>query len=117
MLLALLLQVLQPLLKLVLFLQSAQLLPLLFQLLAGLLVLGIFSRRASAAGALVGALASVVMLLYVNVATDVSGLMNACIAVASCVGTGWLASLLLPPHGRSLQGLTLWTSRPRAADP
>jgi hypothetical protein len=39
MLLALLLQLVQALLKLGLFLQSAQLLPLLFQLLAGLLVL------------------------------------------------------------------------------
>ena len=92
-----------------LFDQFLQIMGLLGGTLAGLFALGIFTRRASAAGATVGAATSLALLAWVALATDLSGLLYAAIAVTSCVGVGWLASLALPRPEGSLEGLTIYT--------
>jgi Na+/proline symporter len=92
-----------------LFDQFLQIMGLLGGTLAGLFALGIFTRRASAAGATVGAAASLALLAWVALATSLSGLLYAAVAVVSCVAVGWLASLVLPRPASSLEGLTIYT--------
>jgi SSS family transporter len=94
-----------------LFDQFLQIMGLLGGTLAGLFALGIFTRRASAAGATVGAAASLGVLAWIALATDLSGLLYAAVAVLSCVTVGWLASLVLPRPAASLEGLTIYTLR------
>ena len=78
--------------------------------LAGLFALGIFTRRASAAGATVGAAASLALLAWVALATDLSGLLYAAVAVVSCVVVGLAREprRCRDPAG-SLEGLTIYT--------
>ena len=83
--------------------------------LAGLFALGIFSRRAHGVGAVVGAVASVALLVYVQRFTGLHIFTYGAIGVLSCVGVGWLASVLIPFPTKDLDGLTLFTTSNRAS--
>ena len=59
--------------------------------------------------AIVGAVAGMAALAIVKLETNLSSLAYAAVAVAACVGAGWLVSLALPGARRDLRGLTIWT--------
>ena len=80
--------------------------------LAGLFALGIFTRRANAMGALTGAVASIVILAYVQQRTPTHFFLYGMVGVLSCVIVGYLASLFTRQDDKPLEGLTL--SGPRA---
>lgn len=79
--------------------------------LAGLFALGIFTRRANGSGALIGAVASVLVLWVVKVATPVHFFLYAPIGIITCFMVGYLASLLTRARAPSLSldGLTIYT--------
>lgn len=84
--------------------------------LAGLFALGIFTTRAHGGGALAGALVSVAVLAWVQRATHVHFFLYGMVGVLTCVGVGYVASLVLPQAGKPLQGLTIHTrGKPKPA--
>jgi SSS family transporter len=64
--------------------------------LAGLFILGIFTRRATTAGAMIGAIASALVLYFVQTRMAVQVYLYALIGISTCVAVGYAASLLLP---------------------
>ena len=81
--------------------------------LAGLFALGVFTRKAHGAGALVGAVASVLVLAWVQQNTPTHFFLYGMIGVLSCFFVGYLASWALPGGRRDLAGLTLFGPAPR----
>ena len=79
--------------------------------LAGLFALGIFTTRGNGRGALVGAVAGAVVLYFVQHHTRVTFFLYGGIGIVACFVVGYVASLLLPGTGRSLEGLTIYTIR------
>ena len=77
--------------------------------LAGLFVLGVFTQRVRTPHAWLGAAASLGVLLYVKLATNLSGLLYGAIGVATCLTAGYLAARLLPAQTNLPPGLTLQT--------
>lgn len=82
----------------------------------GVFALGLLTRRASARGVIVGTIASIAITWWVQTYTTTSVFLHSFVAVASCMITGYLASLLLPSRtpAKSFQGLTLWDLRNRS---
>ncbi len=64
--------------------------------LAGVFLLGIFTRRAHSTGVLVGAFVSALVLGWASMATDLHTFWYAFVGMGTCVGVGWVASLVLP---------------------
>ena len=81
--------------------------------LAGLFILGIFTRRAKGVGAFVGAIVSALVLYFVRVHTPVNFMLYTFVGIAVCVLVGYLASLVIPEKGKSLEGLSLYTALPK----
>jgi SSS family transporter len=79
--------------------------------LAGLFALGMFTRRANGAGALVGMVAGAAGLFCVQQYTKTHGFLYAGVGIVICFAVGYLASLVLPPNDKSLEGLTIYTQR------
>ena len=79
---------------------------------AGLFAVGMFTRRANGRGALVGALISAVVIYWVQTQTAVSFFLYAAIGLLTCFAAGYIASLLLPDHPKTLKGLTVFTQTP-----
>ena len=77
--------------------------------LGGLFLLGIFSRRAHGAGAVVALAVSCVVQYLVSNHTQASVLLLPFTGLASCFTAGYLASLILPPPEKPLEGLTIGT--------
>lgn len=77
--------------------------------LAGLFALGIFTRRTSHLHAWIGAAASIGVLIWVTRFTALAGLLNAAIAIGTCVLVGWLVSYILPLGPKKNDGLTIFT--------
>ena len=73
----------------------------------GVFVLGIFTTRANATGTLIGAVASGVLLFYVERFTDLHFFLYGGIGLISCFAVGYLASWWLPGKSQ-LEGLTLY---------
>jgi Na+/proline symporter len=63
--------------------------------LAGLFMLAIFTKKVRTLDAWLGAVASLSVLLYVKLATDLSGLLYGAIGVTTCFFTGFLSSRIL----------------------
>ncbi len=98
--------------------QSAQLLfsstvGLLSSGLAGLFILGIFTRRAKGIGVFIGAIVSAFALYIVKIYTPIHFILYAFIGIAVCVIVGYIASLIIPEKGKSLEGLTYYTALPK----
>ncbi len=98
--------------------QSAQLLfsstvGLLSSGLAGLFILGIFTRRARGIGVFIGAIGSALVLYIVKVYTPIHFILYAFIGIVVCVIVGYIASLIIPEKGKSLEGLTYYTALPK----
>ena len=79
---------------------------------AGLFAVGMFTRRANGRGALVGALISAVVIYWVQTQTAVSFFLYAAIGLLTCFAAGYIASLLLPDHPKTIKGLTVFTQTP-----
>jgi SSS family transporter len=79
--------------------------------LAGLFALGIFTRRATGAGALIGALASAVVLYWVQQYTNLHFFLYAAIGVLTCFTLGWLVSVLIPSRHPLREDLTIYGLR------
>jgi solute:Na+ symporter, SSS family len=82
-------------------------------ILAGLFSLGILTRRANGAGAILGVISSGAAMWAVSEYGDVHALMYGCLAVVICFGAGYFFSLVTPRDGKSLEGLTIHTQRPK----
>lgn len=85
--------------------------------LAGLFVLGIFTRRANAWGSLTGAAVSAAVMAGARFKPSwvpVHELLYGLVSLATCVGVGYVASLLIPqavkPGAPGLAGLTVFTA-------
>jgi solute:Na+ symporter, SSS family len=81
--------------------------------LAGVFALGIFTTRAHGRGALIGALASAVVLFFVQRYTRLHFFLYASVGLFTCLIVGYVASRLLPTPPQSLAGLTLYTTDKR----
>ena len=79
---------------------------------AGLFAVGMFTRRANGRGALAGALISAAVIYWVQTQTAVSFFLYAAIGLLTCFAAGYIASLLLPDHPKTLKGLTVFTQTP-----
>lgn len=77
--------------------------------LAGLFLLGIFTRRANTAGALAGAIASCLVLYWVQQRTSLNFFLYAPVGMGTCFGVGYAVSCLTGREHRSLAGLTYST--------
>jgi Na+/proline symporter len=64
--------------------------------LGGLFMLAIFTRKVSAIHAWIGAVASISMLLYVKLATDLNSLLYGAIGVTTCFSVAYLAGTIIP---------------------
>jgi len=64
--------------------------------LAGLFMLAVFTKKVHTLHAWLGAVASISVLLYVKLATDLNGLLYGAIGVATCFFTGFLSSRIRP---------------------
>ena len=82
--------------------------------LGGLFVLGVLTRRANAFGALTGALVGAAAMFCLWSFTKVNGYLYTAIGIATCVLTGYAASVIRVGKDRDLAGLTIFTS-PRDA--
>lgn len=78
----------------------------------GIFALGLLTRRANAPGVAIGLLASIVITFAVKYYTDTNVFLFTTVAVGSCMGVGYVASLFFPPPARPLIGLTIHTLRP-----
>ncbi|WOO40316.1 sodium:solute symporter [Rubellicoccus peritrichatus] len=74
----------------------------------GVFTLGLLTRRANSIGALTGAVASLIITLWFDAATDANGFAVAAMATFSCIAVGYLVSLLTPASTQSLKGLTIY---------
>ena len=81
--------------------------------LGGLFALGIFTRRANAHGALIGTVASTAILFYMQNFTHIHFFLYAAAGMMTCFLVGYLTSLMIPASMRELEGLTVYTLRPR----
>jgi len=70
--------------------------------LAGLFMLAVFTKKVRTLDAWLGAAASLSVLLYVKLATDLSGLLYGAIGVATCFLTGLISSRILPIQHKGL---------------
>jgi SSS family transporter len=78
----------------------------------GIFALGLLTRRANAPGVALGLAASIVLTFVVKYHTPANVFLFTSVAVGSCVGFGYIASLFFPAPAGSLAGLTLHTLRP-----
>jgi SSS family transporter len=76
--------------------------------LAGLFALGIFTRRVHGAGAMLGALASAVVLYWLQQHTQIHFLLGACVGFLTCAIVGWVSSMIVRAPERRLDGLTIY---------
>ena len=77
----------------------------------GLYSLGMFTTRANGKGAICGAVASVLMTSYVKAFTNLHWATYTPLAVVTCIGVGYAASLFWARDQRDLTGLTVFTPR------
>ena len=81
--------------------------------LGGLFVLGAMTRRANAAGAMAGALVGAATMLALWLDGRVNGYIYTTCGIVTCVGVGYLTSLLLPGAKKELAGLTIYADGTR----
>lgn len=74
----------------------------------GVYTLGMFTKRANGFGAICGAVLSILITLGVKLFTPLHWATYTPIAIFSCIGLGYLFSLLAPQR-KSLEGLTVFT--------
>jgi SSS family solute:Na+ symporter len=75
--------------------------------LAGLFMLAVFTKKVHTLDAWLGAIASLSVLLYVKLATDLNGLLYGAIGVATCFFTGFLSSRIRPVNSETSADLTI----------
>ncbi|HBE71159.1 MAG TPA: sodium:solute symporter [Planctomycetaceae bacterium] len=83
--------------------------------LGGLFILGAMTRRANATGALIGAIVGAGVMFCLWSFTSVNGYLYTASGIASCVGVGFVASLLAGRSKENLDGLTIYTLAGSAA--
>ena len=75
--------------------------------LTGLFILGLFTRRANGVGALIGAVTSAAIVYAVAALTPLNFFYYAAIGCLSCVGIGYVVSLVIPGRAK-VAGLTVY---------
>ncbi|MES2416668.1 MAG: sodium/solute symporter [Bacteroidota bacterium] len=74
----------------------------------GLFLLGIFTEKTNSTGALIGAVASCLLLYFIQTQTHINFWLYSAVGFASCFIVGYLSSFMLKGR-RQLQGLTIYT--------
>jgi Na+/proline symporter len=82
--------------------------------LVGLFILGVFTRRANSSGALSGAVVSTIVLAHVVFRTDTHMYVYPLVGIGTAVVVGYVVSLITPPDGKDLSGLS-WPTVERDA--
>ncbi|QWP77932.1 sodium/solute symporter [Lysobacter sp. K5869] len=82
---------------------------------AGAYTLGMFTRRANWQGVAIGIGASIVLTLGIWTLRAVHPYYYLAISIALCIVIGYLASLFFPAPSQSLEGLTIFRSKPSSA--
>jgi SSS family solute:Na+ symporter len=77
----------------------------------GIFALGLLTRRANAPGVAIGLVASIGITFAIKHYTATNVFLFTSVAVGSCMGVGYVASLFFPPPARSLDGLTVYALR------
>lgn len=77
----------------------------------GVFALGLLTRRANVPGVVIGFVASVAATFAVRQYTSLHAFGYLSVAVGTCIGVGYLASLLFHAPTRNLEGLTVFTPR------
>jgi SSS family transporter len=75
----------------------------------GIYILGMFTRRTNSSGAIIGALTSVIVTILVRKYTALHWVFYSPVAVLTCLGVGYAASLAGPAQKKNLRGLTVFT--------
>jgi SSS family transporter len=78
---------------------------------AGVYALGMLTRRAHATGAFIGAAASIIATVLVKAYSPIHFMLYGVVSVLTCLGVGYLASILLPGRSVDLDGLTVYTRK------
>ncbi len=76
--------------------------------LAGLFMLGIFTRRIATAHAWIGAVASIGILLYVKLATELNNLLYGAIGAITCFAVAFLSGIIKPTRIEHRAGLNIY---------
>jgi SSS family transporter len=81
----------------------------LFGVMAGIFALGTYTRRGNTPGAIVGGVSSLLVVYYVSNHTHLSFFLYPVFGILTCVGVGYIASMLIPAKKKDLTGLTIYT--------
>jgi Na+/proline symporter len=77
--------------------------------LAGIFILGTMTKRTHSVGVLIGFLASIFVLYYTKIHTDLHFFLYGAVGMGACVVVGYISSLLIPVRQKSLDGMTIHT--------
>ncbi len=76
--------------------------------LAGVFALGIFTRKTHEKGVVFGIVLSIAVLVVVQCCTKIHFFLYAAVGIFTCVGMGYVASLIIPGVQKNLKGLTVY---------
>jgi solute:Na+ symporter, SSS family len=77
----------------------------------GVFALGFLTKRANATGAIAGTLASLAASLLLQWTVKANPYLYMSVGVFTCMGVGYVVSLLFPSTSKNLTGLTIWDGR------
>jgi SSS family transporter len=77
--------------------------------LAGIFMLGIFTQRVNTVHVWIGAVASIGILMYVKLATELNSLLYGAIGTISCFGVAFLFSIVMPTKTGHRTGLNIYS--------
>ena len=80
---------------------------------AGAYTLGMFTRRANSAGVAIGVACSIALTTFAWSLSLVHPYFYLAISIMLCIVIGYIASLFFPAPTRSLEGLTIYSDKPR----
>jgi hypothetical protein len=67
------------------------------------------TKRTHSVGVLIGFLASIFVLYYTKIHTDLHFFLYGAVGMGACVVVGYISSLLIPVRQKSLDGMTIHT--------
>ncbi len=94
-----------------LFDRIMEIMGLLYGGMSGIFILGMLTKRTHSIGIFIGFLVSIAVLYYTKVYTDLHFFLYGSIGVVVCGVVGYLASLVIPVREKSLDGLTIHTTK------
>ena len=83
----------------------------------GMFVLGMFTKKGNWIGAWCGALASILITIYIQFFSNINIAFLLPCAIGACIAVGYIVSIFTPWAGnKNLEGLTIWTPKKTAIE-